>query len=389
MGKAAKKEYLHSIFERYRKAGRKEKKAILDEFCINCGYNRKYAIRLLSDRKKRPRRKSGRKPTYNTPGVTKAIRTIWLTADQPCSRRLVGTLRDWLPFYEKEYSPLEIADRNKLLTISPATIDRILKPIRDKIQRKRFSTTRPGTLLKNQIPIKTNHWDITQPGYMEADTVAHCGNSIDGDYANSVTMTDILTTWTEVRAVWNKGAEGVLQQVKDVEESLPFPLLGFDADNGSEFINYHFQRYFASKPYDVQFTRSRPYRKNDNAYVEQKNWTHVRHLFGYDRLEDPALVPLMNDLYANEWSLYQNHFCTNMKLVKKERVNSKYKKRYDKPKTPYQRVMECPGISEKKKEELRAVHQTLNPFQLKKIIDAKAKTIFKSVRLSVNPRKCI
>lgn len=389
MGNTARREYLHSIFERYRQAGRKEKKVILDEFCTNCGYNRKYAIRLLSGKKKHPRRKSGRRPTYNSPGILKAIRTIWICADQPCSKRFVALLEDWLPFYEKEYVALITADRDKLLSISHATIDRILKPIREKVQRKRFCTTRPGTLLKNQIPIKTNHWDVTQPGYMEADTVAHCGNSIEGDYAYSITMTDIHTTWTEIRSVWNKGAEGVLQGVRWIEESLPFPLLGFDADNGSEFINYHFQRYFANKPYDAQFTRSRPYRKNDNAHVEQKNWTHVRHLFGYDRFDDPNLVPLMNDLYANEWSLYQNHFSTTMKLIKKERINSKYRKYYDKPKTPYQRVLECPDISEDKKNEIRAIHQTLNPFHLKKTIDAKGKTIFKSVHLSPNPRKCI
>lgn len=389
MGNAAKREYLYGISERYRKAGRKEKKAILDEFCINCGYNRKYAIRLLSAKKKRSWRKSGRKFTYRSPGLVKALKTVWLGADQPCSKRLVGMLPEWVPFYEHDYGILSSDERAKLLVISAATIDRILKPIRDKVQRKRFCTTRPGTLLKNQIPIKTNHWDVTQPGYMEADSVAHCGNAIEGDYAHSVTMTDILLTWTEVRAVWNKGAEGVLEQVKAMEESLPFPLLGFDADNGSEFINYHFQRYFANKPYDAQFTRSRPYHKNDNAYVEQKNWTHVRHLFGYERFDDPALVPLMNDLYANEWSLYQNHFCPTMKLIEKIRIGSKYKKRYDKPKTPYQRVLECTHISEEKKKELRAIHQALNPFQLKKTIDAKAKTIFRSVHLLAKPRKCI
>jgi len=389
MGNAAKREYLFSIIERYRKATRKEKKAILDEFCINCNYNRKYAIRILGVTTKKTRRKSGRKFTYHIPGVIQPLKAVWLTADQPCSKRLVGMLPEWLPFYEQEYGILNLADKAKLLSISAATIDRILKPIREKVQRKRFCTTRPGTLLKNQIPIKTDHWDVTQPGFMEADSVAHCGNSTEGDYVNSVTMTDILLTWTEVRAVWCKGAEGVLKQVQSIEESLPFPLLGFDADNGSEFINHHFQRYFANKPNATQFTRSRPYRKNDNAYVEQKNWTHVRHLFGYDRFEDPALVPLMNDLYANEWSLYQNHFCPTMKLIEKVRINSKYKKRYDKPKTPYQRVLECSHITEDKKKELRAVHKTLNPFQLKKMINTKAKVIFKSVLLSTSPRKSI
>lgn len=387
MGNDAKRQYLLEILYRYQHGSRKQKKAILDEFCINCGYNRKYAIRLLGLGGKRSHRKAGRKAIYHAPAVIKAIKSIWLTADQPCGKRLAGTLKDWVSFYEQEDGPLSVEDRAKLLAISAATIDRILKPVREKVKRKRFCTTRPGTLLKNQIPIKTDHWDVSRPGYMEADTVAHCGDSTDGDYVNSLTMTDILTTWTEVRAVWNKGAEGVLNQVQSIENSLPFPLLGFDADNGSEFINYHFQRYFALKP--TQFTRSRPYRKNDNAYVEQKNWTHVRHLFAYDRFEDPALVPLMNDLYANEWSLFQNHFSTTLKLIEKVRIGSRYKKRYDQPKTPYQRVLECSTISEEKKKELRAFHQTLNPFQLKKTVNAKAKAIFKSVHLSARPRTCI
>jgi hypothetical protein len=224
----------------------------------------------------------------------------------------------------------------KSLSISPASIDRLLKPVRDKFARKRFCTTKPGSLLKTQIPIRTNHWDVTKPGYMEADTVAHCGGCMDGDYAYSLTLTDIHTTWTECRAVWCKGAEGVLKQVKDIQDALPFELRGFDSDNGSEFINYHFVRYFSDT--EIQFTRSRPYKKNDNAYVEEKNWTHVRHLFGYERFDNQALVPLMNDLYAKEWSLYQNHFRSTMKHIK--RSEWAVQKEYDIPITRIG-VMEC------------------------------------------------
>ena len=387
MGKRERQAYLYAIGDRYRNATKKEKELILDEFTKVCNYNRKYATRLLGSKPKKRRRKAGRKSIYNTPGVEKAIRVIWLGLDQPCSKRLKSAIPEWLPAFELEYGKLSTADREKVVRISPASIDRLLKPIRNKFPKKGFSTTKPGTLLKTQIPIKTNHWDVTKPGYMEADTVAHCGTAIDGDYAHSLTLTDILLTWTECRAVWCKGAENVLEQVQHIEASLPFPLRGFDSDNGSEFINHHFQRYFGET--DVQFTRSRPYRKNDNAYVEQKNWTHVRHLFGYDRLDDPALVPLMNDLYAIEWSLYQNHFCPTMKLIEKIRVNSKYKKRYDKPRTPYQRVMECQDIPAETKKGLKALHDTLDPFKLKKAIHAKAKTIFKAVHLSTHPRKLI
>jgi hypothetical protein len=275
------------------------------------------------------------------------------------------------------------------LSISAASIDRVLKPVRIAYGRKGLSGTRPGNLLKNQIPIRTDFWDITEPGFMEADTVAHCGNSLAGDFAWSLTMTDILTTWTEIRATWNKGAVGVLAQIKSIEASLPFALQGFDCDNGSEFLNYHLMRYFTGHPSLTSFTRSRAYKKNDNAHVEQKNWSHVRQLFGYDRIEDPSLVDLMNDLYANEWSLYQNHFCPGMKLQEKKRINSKYYKKYDLPQTPYDRVLASELVSDTAKEHLKIAHQALNPFILKKNIERKLRVIFNKVKVTSNVRQRI
>lgn len=224
---------------------------------------------------------------------------------------------------------------------------------------------------------------------MEADTVAHCGNSLAGNFVWSLTMTDFLTTWTEIRATWNKGAQGVIAQIQDIETRLPFPLLGFDCDNGSEFLNYHLVRYFTDHPSIQSFTRSRPYRKNDNAHVEQKNWSHVRQLFGYDRLEDQQLVELMNDLYANEWSQYQNHFCPSMKLVEKHRVNSKYIKKYSMPTTPYHRVMASDAIPQETKKTLKAVHDRLNPFILKQVIEKKLRVIFQRVKVTSNVRQRI
>ena len=231
---------------------------------------------------------------------------------------------------------------------------------------------------------------MTQPGFMEADTVAHCGNSLAGDFVWSITLTDILTGWTEIRATWGKGETGVVTQIEEVEKRLPFKLLGFDCDNGSEFLNWHLIRYFTEKrKQKVQMTRSRPYRKNDNAHVEQKNWTHVRHLFGYDRFDDPRLVELMNDLYQNEWSLYQNYFMPTQKLVKKEKINSKYRRKYDKAKTPYQRVLESKYIDEEVKMALAILHQQLNPFKLKTAIEKKLRNIFKYVKANKKPRKKI
>lgn len=240
------------------------------------------------------------------------------------------------------------SQRGQLCSLSAATIDRWLAPFREENSpRKGLCVTRPGTLLKNQIPIKTDHWDVNRPGFLEADTVAHCGNSLAGDFIWSITYTDIFSTWTEIRATWNKGGEGVKEQTQHVEQLLPFTILGFDCDNGCEFLNWHLIRYFTeqSNRLPVQFTRSRPYHKNDNAHVEQKNWTHVRQLFGYQRFDKFQMVAMMNDLYANEWSLYQNHFCPAMKLKEKIKINSRYRKKYDVPKTPYRRLLESEHIT--------------------------------------------
>jgi hypothetical protein len=196
-------------------------------------------------------------------------------------------------------------------------------------------------------------------------------------------MTDIQTTWTECRAVWNKGSDDVVTQVTHIEQSLPFVLLGFDCDNGSEFLNHHLVRYFAQRDNPVHFTRSRPYRRNDNAHVEQKNWAHPRQLLGYDRLDNPALVPLINDLYAKQWSLYQNHFCPSVKLASKTRIGSRYRKTYEKPQTPYQRVMDSPHVGEEVKMRLMTTHSGLNPFLLKNAIERKLQAIFRQV--SVTP----
>jgi hypothetical protein len=390
MGKNERQAYLEAIRTRYRRARKKTKVTILDEFSCVCGYNRKYAIRLLNQcAKVRKKRRSGPRPIYASAEFLTALKHIWFASDQMCSKKLKAAIPLWLPFYATVYKALAPATQDKLLSISAATIDRVLKPVRVAYGRKGLSGTRPGTLLKNQIPIRTDFWDVTEPGFMEADTVAHCGNSLAGDFAWSLTMTDILTTWTENRAAWNKGAEGVLAQIKSIEANLPFALQGFDCDNGSEFLNYHLVRYFTGHPSLTSFTRSRAYKKNDNAHVEQKNWSHVRQLFGYDRIEDPCLVDLMNDLYANDWSLYQNHFCPSMKLQQKKRINSKYHKKYDLPRTPYDRVLTSKHVSDEAKEHLKTVHESLNPFILKKNIEKKLRVIFNKVKVTSNVRQRI
>lgn len=381
MSPRSKKEYLEAVFPRYKKAESKEQRTkILNEFCEVCGYHRKHAIRLLSKFKRfiKPKiRKRGKPSVYSQPPVLKALERIWLDSNMPCSKRFITIIPLWLPHYP---GGLDLPVIKALKKISASTIDRVLKQSRRKYKRVRISTTKPGTLLRNQIPIKTNQWEEFRPGFLEADTVAHCGTSLIGEYANTVDFVDIATTWTEQRAVWGKGETAVLEQIKDVEHSLPFPLRGFDSDNGGEFLNHHLLRHFTDNPkrkVPIQFTRSRAYKKDDNAHIEQKNYTHVRQLLGYRRFDNPKIVDLLNDLYKNEWRLYHNFFLPSVKLIEKERIRSKIIKKHDKPKTPYQRVLEADpmDVSNHTKHKLTQLFESLNPFELKKIIDKKIEKI--------------
>ena len=383
MSKNEKQSYLSAIKERYLKSSKQEKSIILKEFCAVCGYNKKYAIRLLNakNNKTKKQNKSGAKPKYNSELFISSLKTIWKNTDYLCSKRLKEVIPLWLPHYESFFEILPYNIKEQLLNISPASIDRVLKPARAVLKKVKSGGTKPGTLLKNQIPIKTDNWDVTSCGFVEADTVAHCGNSLSGDFIWSLTITDIHSGWTENRAVWNKGAIGVLEQIKDIEKYLPFSLKGFDCDNGSEFLNYHLLRYFTENGKGTAFTRSRPYKKNDNAHVEQKNWTQVRQLFGYDRLDEQSLVEIMNSLYSKEWSIYNNFFRPSQKLIEKTKINSKYYKKYDKPKTPLLRVMESKEVSEEKKEELKEIFKTQNPFELKKAIEDKLNKILTMTKL--------
>lgn len=379
MGHVSRKEYLAAIRERYRTAGRKAKSVILGEFCEVCGYNRKYAVRLLNGKAGKGKRRPGPKPIYDA-AVLLPLKLIWLAAEQPCSKRLVKVIELWLPFYEAEYEKLTPEVESKLKKLSPATIDRLLRPVKAKFKGKGLCGTKPGSLLKNIIPIKNAEFIPDKPGFIEADTVAHCGNSLEGDFVWSITFTDVFSGWTENRAIWNKGSAGVIEQVKDVEAKLSFPLLGFSSDNGSEFLTHHLWRYFTDRKDKVDFTRTRPYHKNDNARVEQKNWTHVRQLLGYDRFPKSELIPLINDLYTF-WSLYQNHFLPTFKLIEKVKVNSKYKKKYEKAETPYNRLMASDVPTSQSKEALGCLHSSLNPFELKKTLEKKLRRIFNVLRL--------
>ena len=369
-----KREYLHRIFGRYQRAGREHKRKILDEFCAVCGYHRKAALRLLNRPLDRPpKRRPGPKPTYEPAQVLGPLKTIWLASEQLCSKRLVEALPLWLPHLKKGVSPRV---REQLLELSAATIDRLLAPVRARHPRRGLSTTKPGSLLRHQVALRGGPPNTTEPGHLEADTVAHCGDTTAGDYLHSLTVTDPATGWTENRAVWNKGATGILAQLQDIEACLPFALKSFHSDNGSEFLNWPLHQYLRQRPQPVRFTRSRAYRKNDNAHVEQKNWTHVRQLFGHDRFEHPELVALMNAIYQNEWRLLQNYFLPSAKLLEKQKQGSRYRRRYQRPQTPAQRLLNHPEIDERVKADLQKQKASLNPFHLREELERKLRLFF-------------
>jgi hypothetical protein len=273
--------------------------------------------------------------------------------------------------------------QKQLLSISPATIDRRLKAKKRQLKKRLYGRTKPGTLLKHHIPIKTDSWDVKTPGFTETDLVSHSGNSERGEFIHSLNVTDIHTTWVETRAVMGKGQAGVLDAMKQIEQALPFKLLGIDSDNGSEFINYHLKAFCDQK--QIQFTRGRPYKKDDNAHIEQKNWTHVRKILGYLRYDSPQALDAINALYRHELRILQNLFLPSMKLSEKVRVGSKLKRRYDKPLTPLERLLACPQADPAKLQELKKLRAATDPFALAKTIEQKLQRIYQLANHRVSP----
>lgn len=290
-----------------------------------------------------------------------------------CSKKMKAAIPLWLPHYKA-------SDRNKqlLLQMSASTIDRLLR-LHRRAQGKGLSTTRPSIRMKTKIPLKLLDGETKVPGFVEGDTVAHCGSSIAGEYANTLTVTDLFSGWTELRACWTKDATGIAGGVKKIEGRLPFMLVGFASDNGSEFINDVLHGYFSKRQAPIHFVRRRAYKKNDNAHVEQKNWTHVRELFGYERFDDPTLVPLMNEIYQAYWCPLQNYFTPSMKLIAKERIGGRVKKHYDEAKTPAQRLLNCSLVADVDKARIGSEVHSRNPIDLKNRLDEKLKEFFQRV----------
>ena len=379
MSPKSKNELLEVLRPRYLKAIKIEKQKMLDEFTAATGYHRKYAIRVLKNQvQKRHNKKAKGYKTIYRGEVTQALEQIWEIYGCICSKRLQPYLPEGIKVLERcQEIQLSQDTKDLLLKISSASIDRCLHPIRIKSLHG-LSTTKPGSLLKKLIVVRTfTEWNEERPGFMEIDLVAHCGNTVEGQYLNTLTCTNICTGWTDITALPRRSQQAVCDAISRLRQRLPFPLLGIDSDNGSEFINDLLYRYCLNE--EITFTRSRPYKKNDQAHVEQKNWSVVRRTVGYDRWETDQELTLLENIYE-DLRLYINFFQPSLKLIAKERVGNKIIKRYDTAKTPYLRVIERTDISLEAKARLTYTYLKLNPAELRRRIDQNTAILWKISR---------
>ena len=379
MSQKSKRELLEVVRPRYLKVNKVEKQKILDEFTSATGYHRKYAIRVLKNQvpKHHNRKTTSYKAIYRGE-VVQALEQIWEIYGRICSKRLQPYLPEAIKVLER-CQEIELSKDTKdlLLKISSASIDRCLHPIRIKSPHG-LGTTKPGSLLKKLIAVRTfTEWDEERPGFMEIDLVAHCGNTTEGQFLNTLTCTDICTGWIDVTALPRRSQQAVCDAISLLRQRLPFPLLGIDSDNGSEFINDLLYRYCLDE--QITFTRSRPYKKNDQAHVEQKNWSVVRHTVGYDRWETEQERALLENIY-DDLRLYINFFQPSFKLIAKERIGNQTIKRYDTAKTPYQRLLERQDIPLETKARLMNLYLQLNPAELRRSIDQKTAKLWKISR---------
>lgn len=376
-------EYAQALRGRYLEATREEKGKMLDEFTKVTGLHRKAAIRLLHRHQTGVCKRRGRPRKYNTQAV-EVLKAAWEAGDRLCSRRLQPFIPEMISVLRQHGEQQIDASMEALLCqISPSTIDRLLRPCRRVGGRKGLTTTRPGNLLKNMIPIRTfADWQENKAGFLEIDLVAHCGESTEGFYLNTLCAVDVASGWTECLPVWGKGQMRVRSAVHRIRQRLPFALLGVDSDNGSEFINQCFYTYCRQEK--ITFTRSRAYKKNDSCHVEQKNGNLVRRLVGYDRYTSKAAYQCLERVY-NTVRLYTNFFQPTMKLVSKSRHGAKVHKVYDTAQTPYQRLMESDVLTEAMKAQLAATYRGLNPVWLLKQINSNLELLWRQAQLLASP----
>ena len=375
---------------RYRKAGtRKERSRLLSEVSANLSCHRKHATRRLNGKIVSLERPWRRRKVVYPERLVRILEGVWEAGQQPWGVRLKAILPGWMPWIRKRWD-LTPQEQRQLLAMSAATIDRRLAGYKRKRRRKIYGKTKPGRWLRQTIPIRTESWDVPEPGWLEIDTVSHSGASGEGLFAYTVNETDLFSSWVECRAILGKGSAEVIAAIDEMREAAPFEIKGLDSDNGGEFINWHVDRYCRQKK--VQRFRSRPYKKDDQAHVEQKNWTHVRKLIGWDRYDTQSAVDAMNDLYRNEWRLFCNLYLPSVKLAKKIRIGSRIKRVYHEPKTPLDRLLESGQGDRAKLEVLRRLREKLDPFELSAMVDRKLARIWKlaskaKLQLAATPRR--
>ena len=384
MGGQGRWEYFRAVYARYRRSDRRSKAKMLDEFCANTHYHRKYALRLLNGPPppaRRVRAVGTRRPTYAATVIT-MLKAIWKAAGYPWSVRLKALIPLWLPWVRKRYR-LSLAVERQLLAISSRQMDRRLRAYKVAYKRQRYGGTRPGRLLKHQIPLRVDRWDARVPGFTEVDLVAHSGNSGEGEFAYTLNVTDVYSGWTESRAVLGRGQAGVAAALEEIAQALPFRLWGIDSDNGSEFLNWHVARWCARR--EIQFTRGRPYKKDDNAHIEQKNWTHVRKLVGWERYDTREAVESMNDLYRQDLRLWMNLFQPSVKLLRKVRVGSRLRRVYEAARTPLERVQASEVGEAQALAQLQAQQKSLDPFELSRRIEGQLGALYELAHRKLSP----
>ncbi|MGA8309638.1 MAG: DDE-type integrase/transposase/recombinase [Terriglobales bacterium] len=386
MGRRGRWEYFRAVHARYRRSDRQSKAKILDEFCANTHYNRKYALRLLNGPPpgSRPSQAVRARRASYPAAVISLVKAIWKAAGYPWSVRLKALIPLWMPWVRKRYG-LSAAMERQLLAISPRQIDRRLQAAKLSQQRRVYGGTRPGRLLKHQVPLRVDRWDARVPGFTEVDLVAHSGDSGEGEFAYSLNVTDVYSGWTESRAVLGRGQAGVAAALEEIAEVLPFRLLGIDSDNGSEFLNWHVARWCTRR--EIQFTRGRPYKKDDNAHIEQKNWTHVRKLVGWERYDTVKAVESMNDLYRNELRLWLNIFQPSVKLLRKVRVGSRVRRVYEAARTPLDRVQASEVGHAEALARLQTQQKSWDPFELSRRIEEKLGVLYEMAHAKLSPSR--
>ncbi len=380
MGKLSRADYFRVVRKQYQGATKKQKGELLDAAVQLTGLHRKVVQRHLRARVRRVRSVPKRPDRYSAE-TKQLVQELWHAANDICAERLQPFIPDLLKklLSCRELNPT-VEAIEQALRISTATVKRIVAGEKHRSVVRIGGTTKPGSLLKRQISVRYGRWNETDPGWCETDTVAHCGETLVGTFIYSLNLTDVATSWSEQVAIMGKGERAAVTGIDAARMRLPFRLLGLDSDNGSEFINWHLERY--TRKHHITFTRSRPYKKNDNAHVEQKNWTAIRQLVGYQRMDTKEQLELLNDLYQNEWRLYLNFFQSTMKVKQtvKDQKTGKKTRRYYEARTPYQTLMAHPHVSATQKAMLQSTYDNLNPLQLKAQIQRKLTKLARTFR---------